>query len=233
MQKRKLLIISIASLIPIIQPLNLSTNWNSIFNKTDVVLANETNFDFYYEKGNKYYEKDKYEKAIEFFDKAISINSSNADIFFKRGYSKDELELYKEAENDYSRAIKLDPQYKNAYFNRAYSRINQDDISKFEVALQDLKKYISIEPIQDEEFDEYIEFHYDLANSYSYQNKNKLAVNLMKEAVALDENKGNSFFWLGVYQILSGNHISGCKSIRKSRIMKASEYDPSWLKICK
>ena len=46
-------------------------------------------------------------------------------------------------------------------------------------------------------------------------------VGLMKEAVALDENKGNSFFWLGVYQILSGNHLSGCKSIRKSRIMKA------------
>ena len=233
MNKRKLLIIALASLIPIIQPFNLSTNWNFIFGRTDAVIAKEKGFDFYYEEGKKYYEKDNYEKAIEFFDKAISINSTNPDIFFERGYSKEQFELYKEAENDYSRAIELDPQFKNAYLNRAYARINQEDIKKFEIALQDFKKYIEIEPIEEENLNEYIAFHYSVANSYSYKNKNKKAVKIMEQAVDLDEGNGNSFFWLGVYKILSGNHISGCKYISKSRKMKASEYDPSWLKICK
>ena len=192
MNKRTILIIGLASLIPIIQPLNLYTNWNSIFGRYDAVMAKEKDFDFCYEKGKKYYEEDNYEKAIE-----------------------------------------LDPQFKYAYFNRAYARINQEDIKKFEVALQDFKKYIETEPIEEENLSEYISFHYSLANSYSYKNKNKQAVRIMKQAVDLDEDNGNSFFWLGVYKILSGNHISGCKSISKSRKMKASEYDPSWLKICK
>ena len=232
MNKRTILIIGLSSLIPIIQPLNLYTNCNSIFGRYDAVMAKEKDFDFYYEKGKKYYEEDNYEKAIEFFDKAISMDTSNPDIFFERGFSKEQFELYKEAEKDYSRAIELDPQFKYAYFNRAYARINQEDIQKFEVALQDFKKYIETEPIEEENLSEYISFHYSLANSYSYKNKNKQAVRIMKQAVDLDEDNGNSFFWLGVYQILSGNHLSGCKSIRKSRIMKASEYDPSWLKIC-
>ena len=232
MKKRKILIIGLASLIPIIQPLNLY-NWNSIFGRYDAVIAKEKDFDFYYKKGKKYYEEDNYLKAIEFFDKAILMDTSNPDIFFKRGFSKEQFSSYKEAEKDYSRAIELDPQYKDAYFNRAYTRINQENINKFELALQDFKKYLEIEPIKEENFNEYISFHSDLANAYSFKNKNKKAVRIMKQAVDLDQNNGNSFFWLGVYQILSGNHLSGCKSIRKSRKMKASEYDPSWRKICK
>ena len=232
MNKRKILIIALTSLIPIIQPLNLYTNWNPIYGRYDAVMAKEKDFDFYYEKGNKYYEEDNYEKAIEFFDKAISINTSNPYIFFERGFSKAQFELYEEAEKDYSKAIELDPQFKSAYFMRAYARINQEDIKKFEVALQDFKKYIEIEPIEDEDLNEYISFHYSVANSYSFKNKNKKAVKIMQQAVDLDEDNGNSFFWLGVYKILSGNHIAGCKYIRKSRKMKASEYDASWLKIC-
>ena len=121
MNKSTILIIGLSSLIPIIQPLNLYTNWNSIFGRYDAVLAKEKDFDFYYEKGKKYYEEDNYEKAIEFFDKAISMDTSNPDIFFERGFSKEQFELYEEAEKDYSRAIELDPQFKYAYFNRAYA----------------------------------------------------------------------------------------------------------------
>ena len=113
--------------------------------------------------------------AWDDLNRALEINPNHGIASYNRAIVNWKLGHQLSSIKDYSRAIELDPEFKNAYFNRAYARINQEDIKKFEIALQDFKKYIEIEPIEDDNLNEYISFHYSVANSYSFKNKNKKA----------------------------------------------------------
>ena len=58
-------------------------------------------------------------KAVEFYDKAISLNDRSKENFFGRGRAKFFLGNYEEAVNDLSRAIAIDSNYKEAYWARS------------------------------------------------------------------------------------------------------------------
>lgn len=55
-----------------------------------------------FENGNKHFSKKNYEKAVEFFSKAIEKNPTNLDFYFNRAVSFIELKKYEEACNDLS-----------------------------------------------------------------------------------------------------------------------------------
>jgi tetratricopeptide (TPR) repeat protein len=60
-----------------------------------------------------------YRKAIEFFDKAISLNDRKKSYFFERGRVKLFLGNHDEALNDMNTAITIDPEYEEAYWSRS------------------------------------------------------------------------------------------------------------------
>ena len=64
--------------------------------------------------GNYYYEKGKFAKAIQFYEKYLINDSLNAEIYFKKGTSNFQLYNYYSAQQDYKKAFELnyrEPKY--------------------------------------------------------------------------------------------------------------------------
>ena len=89
------------------------------------------------DKGNVYFQKREYAKAVEEFTRAIEINHEYVEAFYNRGLAYYELHLYYKAIVDFDMVLMLDPQVREAYYHRglAYSRVN-----KLKLALADVKK---------------------------------------------------------------------------------------------
>ena len=87
--------------------------------------------------------RDKPERALEAFNRAIDIDPTKADGFLGRANTLSTLERFEEALPDYNRAIEIEPTLANAYVNRGsvYSRMEQ-----YEKAIADYEKGLELDP---------------------------------------------------------------------------------------
>jgi tetratricopeptide (TPR) repeat protein len=89
-----------------------------------------------------FWENGKYvdpDKALEYLDKAISLDSNYAKAYNNRGnawYNKGDYDL---AISDYNKAIELNPRYAKAYYNRG---VAWDDKGNYDRAISDYNKAI-------------------------------------------------------------------------------------------
>jgi tetratricopeptide (TPR) repeat protein len=86
--------------------------------------------------GRKKWNEDKYQEAIELFDKAISADPENADAHFWKGMSHDGLNQSDLAISSLDRAIALDKEYGLAYYMRG---MNYSTKKKYDLAINDLE----------------------------------------------------------------------------------------------
>lgn len=86
--------------------------------------------------GRKKWNEDKYQEAIELFDKAISADSENAEAHFWKGMSYDGLNQSDLAISSLDRAIALDKEYGLAYYMRG---MNYSTKKKYGLAINDLE----------------------------------------------------------------------------------------------
>jgi len=93
--------------------------------------------------GYRLYERKQYNKAIESFDAALSINGSNTYAYFFRGNSWAEKKDASRALKDYNQAIEIDPNFSHAYHGRAYLWA---EIGNNSNALADYTKAIELNP---------------------------------------------------------------------------------------
>ena len=112
--------------------------------------------------GVQEYEKGNYEKAIEYFTKAIELKPDYAEAYFNRGlaYFKTgsyyNREPYEKAIQDFTKAIELKPDFVDAYYHRGLAYIqfvhyyrkpfSQDVIDKFNKAVNDFNKVLELDP---------------------------------------------------------------------------------------
>ncbi len=94
-------------------------------------------------RGYYQYKNGQYDKAIQLFDAALSINSSNVNAYIKRGNSWAEKKDFSKALNDYNKAIEIDPTCADAYYVRAYLWSEKGNSSN---ALADYTESISLDP---------------------------------------------------------------------------------------
>jgi tetratricopeptide (TPR) repeat protein len=80
---------------------------------------------------------EKWNEALNAFNKVIILNPKNEEAYFNRGNVYDELGNYKQAVIDYNKAIKLNPIYADAYLNRGFAYNNLGKLNK---AVADIKK---------------------------------------------------------------------------------------------
>ena len=76
----------------------------------------------------------KNKEAIEFLDKAITLNHRNPDSYYGRGYAYHELNQYQKAIEDFTKAINLNPQNGLYYAVRgnSYNNLYQPQKAKFD-----------------------------------------------------------------------------------------------------
>ena len=94
-------------------------------------------------KGNEYYYKNEYKKAIECYDKALKQDPNNFDLLFSKAYSLGELAKYNEAIEYYDKALKKKPSSADTLNNKGWVLI---DLSKYDEAIEYIDKALRIKP---------------------------------------------------------------------------------------
>ena len=132
--------------------------------------------------------------------------------YLNRALNNERLGKYEEAIEDYDLVMKIkisesDSYYKKslnhtALYNRAWLKI-KNKIKDYKGAIEDMEKLIIINPNN-------INLKIDLATFYSYDNKNRKAVQILDEAIKEKPYEGNLYYWKGVYQNLF-SYPSGCR----------------------
>ena len=108
------------------------------------IELNPTDPDFYYSRGIINTEREKYSKAIEDFDKALSLGDDNEfRIFLYRGVAKLSLEQYDSALEDLNSAIEMDPKNASAYHSRG--RVYYE-LREYNSAIKDFETSLKFNP---------------------------------------------------------------------------------------
>jgi|GEM_PF-1108773 len=105
--------------------------------------GNPADAEGYFEKGNELGKQNKYQKAIEQFDRAIKLNPNRADYYASRGHAFYYMKLYTRAVEDYTQAIERNQSFALAYSMRGLSHTRA---GHFDRALEDYNKAISLGP---------------------------------------------------------------------------------------
>ncbi len=96
-----------------------------------------------FEKGIEFGKQNKFQKAVESFDKAIKLNPNRADYYASRGHANYYLKQYPKAIDDYTKAIEKNPNFALAYSMRGLSRTRS---GRYPQAIEDFNKAISFGP---------------------------------------------------------------------------------------
>ena len=101
-------------------------------------------YEIYNNRGNNYLEKKEYNKAIEDFNTAISIDANNFRAYSNKGIAKTLLKNYLGAFEDYSICIEKSPTNFQSWYNRGVLRLNE--MSDPKGALDDFSHALRLSP---------------------------------------------------------------------------------------
>ena len=96
----------------------------------------------YFNRGLAYHLNGDYDKAIEDFDKVITMNPNDDKAFYHRGNAHALQNAADKALEDYSQAIQLNPDDARLYYYRGLAY--QEDPAMIDLAVDDFKKAISL-----------------------------------------------------------------------------------------
>lgn len=114
----------------------------------------------------------------------------------------------------YNKIIKENPGHYVVYFNRALAHTAVD---KYLEALYDYRMFIDLAPVNDEDDHDNWKTAYErsamiLMSLEAYQE----AIEILDEALDIDMNFGEAYFWRGVNKISIGNKSEGCTDLNLS-----------------
>ena len=146
----------------------------------------------YIEIGNTKLAQGKYEKALDFYNKAIKSNPKDAkidEVYYYRGMAKEEMGEVAEAIVDYNLAINLNK--KNPIF---YNRrgLAQNKLTNYEAAIDDMNEAIKLSPNE-------AYFYIDRAASHDGSGRPSLALNDFKKAIELNPNLPEAEYNIAVF----------------------------------
>ena len=148
----------------------------------------------YFNKGQKKYLTEDYEKAIIDFNTAIQLNPGFVDVYLSRGVAKIKLGDYDGAMADNTTAIQLAPKHANAYCNRGVAKwllgvteANKDNVARshdlYEAAIEDYTKSIHLNRGHDDAYNNRGWVKYLLGASEAAQGNIAKAQDLYKAAI--------------------------------------------------
>ncbi len=145
-------------------------------------------------KGVDYIDVGEYEKAIEYFDKAIELNPNYPTAFYSRGIAYMNLGQYERAIEEFNEAITHDPNYVVAYYNRgvAYAFLNQ-----YERAIEDYNKALELNPNY-ETLDPIYEAYYNRGVAYAFLKQYERAIEDFNKAIELNPNYAIAYYSRGI-----------------------------------
>ncbi|OQX27135.1 MAG: hypothetical protein BWK80_06860 [Desulfobacteraceae bacterium IS3] len=168
---------------------NRGTDYNKIIEINDTELQ-------YIKRGDAYYDKGEYDKAVDDYSKAIEINDQNDQAYMKRGNTYFNKGDYDNAIDDYSKVIEINQKNDMAYLNRGIAYSNKGE---YEKAIYDYSKAIEINDQNDMAY---------ILQGDAYNNKGEYdkAVDDYSKAIEINPkndtayiNRGNAYYNKGEY----------------------------------
>jgi tetratricopeptide (TPR) repeat protein len=98
----------------------------------------------YKNRGNAYDDEGAYDRALEDFEQALTINPQDADAFNSRGTTYTALGRYERAIDDFDQAVKLNPASPMALSNRCFAKAL---LGQLEQALADCNEALSVRTV--------------------------------------------------------------------------------------
>ncbi|TRT78844.1 MAG: tetratricopeptide repeat protein [Microcystis aeruginosa Ma_AC_P_19900807_S299] len=138
---------------------------------------------WYVNRGILYRRQQKYELALDDYNKAIELNPNHANAYNNRGNLYQDLQKYELALDDFNKAIEINPNFAILYYNRGGLYYNQQ---KYELALSDINKAIELNP-------NYAEAYYNRGLLYYDLQKYELALSDINKAIELNPNYAEAY----------------------------------------
>jgi serine/threonine protein kinase len=174
----------------------------------------------YYNKGREASKDGLRELAIEYYEKAISIDPNHANAYNNMGVAYGEQQNYTQAINCYQKAISIDPNHANAYNNMGVAYGEQQNYSQ---AISWYRKAISIDP-------NHAKAYYNMGRAYSDQQNHSQAISWYQKAISIDPNHANAYYNMGNAYYNQQNYSQAISWYRKAADLGSLEAQ-NWLKI--
>lgn len=107
------------------------------------IEADPKNSKLYFQRGQQYYQRKEYDKALSDYDNAIKIDPGYTDALYYRAIIYDMQNRGNEAIAEYTKIIQLNPKYEGAYNNRG---IEYGKSGKLDKALKDFEAVEALNP---------------------------------------------------------------------------------------
>ena len=142
----------------------------------------------YYHRGNTYYEKEDYERAIEAYNTAIILNPTFSEAYFNRGLCQYNLKNFDKAIADYAKSAELDPKNPVIYNNRGDAYYRKQD---FNSAIADYDRALAINT-------KYLKAFYNRGLAYACLQDYEKAVEDFTEVVGLNPSFAEAYHIRGL-----------------------------------
>jgi len=142
----------------------------------------------YYIEGKKYYDNQKYYKAIDCFNNSINLNLKSAEIYNYLGASYSNLKLYRDAMRCYLKALELKPPNIASIFTNMGLIYNE--IKNYPKAIEILSIAVKISPDDSTAW-------YTIGKSYYKLRKYHNAIDSFYKCINLNHNQANSYVYIG------------------------------------
>ncbi len=149
--------------------------------------------------GTAYIQIKKYDLAIDYLKKSISINQNNLGAYNNLGGALQNLKRYEQAINIYNEAIKINPNFSDLYNNLGNCFLS---LKKYENAIENYKKSLKINS------ENFVALN-NLGNTFKEINNYEEAINYYKKAININPN------YYMVYSNL-GNALSDIKKYEEA-----------------
>ena len=162
---------------------------------------------YYYNRGDTFFDLGKFEDAIQNYDKAIELDSNvNSVYYYNRGNAYFSLGKFEEAIQDYNKAIDLNPNDDLSYSNRGNAYFS---LGKFEDAIQDYNKAIDLNPNDDSAY-------FNRGTAFTNLSNYEKAINDFNKAIDLNSNNASYYNYRGTLYINQGNYDKAVKDFSKA-----------------
>ncbi|MFH1037870.1 MAG: tetratricopeptide repeat protein [PVC group bacterium] len=189
------------------------------------IIGNElsqtrTNFDIFseevaaiIEKGDRYFDQDKWEEAVPFYRKALESNPENTAILSRLAACLRELQRFREDREILRQVLLVDPQNPDVYIELGNSFRNQQGWEAAEVFY---RKALALSP-------DFAQAYLEWGRSYKMQGDRNRAVEMFTEAMERDPEDLSIYMQLAHYHDTLGNYDEAEKTFKK-----ALERDPNF-----
>ena len=162
---------------------------------------------YYYNRGDTFFDLGKFEDAIQNYDKAIELDSNvNSACYYNRGTAYFSLGKFEDAIQDYNKAIDLNPNDESVYYNRGVAFIY---LNEYEKAIENLSKAIDLNPNKDSTY-------YNRGIAFTNLSDSEKAIKDFNKAIDLNSNNASYYNNRGTLYINQGNYDEAVKDFSKA-----------------